>query len=237
MRYKIKRRIPRFLKKILRPIHNIIANKYSTEFEFWKYKYNTENGTFNNSSYKKFMLAMAKEEDDSFLKNKIVADFGCGPRGSLVWVKSAKLRIGIDVLADRYVDAFKKNITSHGMIYLKSTEKCIPLPDNFVDVIFSLNAIDHVDSFPVMSEEILRTLKLGGMLYCSFNLEEVKSVTEPQVLTEKNINKYLLGKMKIHSYRITNKGPESNIYKPFYDNILNYNAKTEGLLWVKAEKL
>ncbi len=33
------------------------------------------------------MLAIAKREDDEFLSNKIVADFGCDPRGSLAWIK------------------------------------------------------------------------------------------------------------------------------------------------------
>ncbi|MCK4957686.1 MAG: class I SAM-dependent methyltransferase [Candidatus Cloacimonetes bacterium] len=225
------------MKKILRPIHNIIANKYFTELEYWQNKYHDENGKFNNSFYEKIMLEMAQETDGRFLENKIVADFGCGPRGSLVWVDSAKLRIGIDVLADRYANAFKQDITSHGMLYLKATEQCIPIPDNFVDVVFSLNAIDHVDSFSVMSDEILRILKTGGILYCSFNLEEAKSVTEPQVLSESKIKNHLLNNMKIHSYRITNKGPKDNIYKPFYDNVLNYKHDSEGFLWVKAEKI
>ena len=116
------------------------------------------------------MLAMAEEPDDNFLKGKIVADFGCGPRSSLFWASSASLKIGIDVLADRYADEFTDNIISHGMIYLKSTEKVIPLPSNFVDVMFTLNAIDHVDSFSNMCSEIIRVLKPGGDFIGSFNL-------------------------------------------------------------------
>ena len=46
------------------------------------------------------MLAMAEEPTADFLAGKIVAAFGCGPRGSLVWAPNALLRIGIDVLAD-----------------------------------------------------------------------------------------------------------------------------------------
>ncbi|MDP8202351.1 MAG: methyltransferase domain-containing protein [Candidatus Tenebribacter burtonii] len=234
---KLKKMIPSSVKKILRPIHNILTNKYSSEFEYWKSRNINDNGKFKNFFYKDIMLAMAQESDDKFINDKIVADFGCGPRGSLVWANSAKLRIGIDVLVDRYSNAFKQDITSHNMLYIKSTELCIPIPDNYIDIIFSLNAMDHVDNFSVMSAEILRILKLGGVLYCSFNLGEQKSSTEPQNLSESIIKNYLLNKMKIHEYRITNKGPKNNIYKPFYDNVLNYNSNSEGLLWVKATKL
>ncbi len=237
MFYSLKRMIPDRVKKILRPVHNILANKYTTAFNFWKHKYQINNGKFNNSHYKKIMLAMAQETDDKFLQNRIIVDFGCGPRGSLVWANSAKLRIGVDVLVDRFANAFKEEIISHNMLYIKSTEQCIPIPNNYVDVIFSLNAIDHVDSFSEMSEEIMRILKVGGILYCSFNLGEPKSVTEPQVLSESIIKKHLLNKLKIHEYRITNKGPKNDIYKPFYDNLLNYESDSEGFLWVKAEKI
>jgi len=57
----------------------------------------------------------------------------------------SSLRIGIDVLADCYADEFTDNILSHGMIYLKSTEQVIPLPSAMVDILFTMNAIDHVD--------------------------------------------------------------------------------------------
>lgn len=58
----------------------------------------------------------------------------------------------------------KDNIISHGMIYLKSTEKVIPLPSEFVDIIFTVNAIDHVNNFEIMCDEIIRVLKPGGIL-------------------------------------------------------------------------
>jgi ubiquinone/menaquinone biosynthesis C-methylase UbiE len=237
MLYKLKRIFPSSVKKILRPIHNILANKYSSELEYWKSRHKNDSGKFKNSFYKDIMLAMAQESNDKFINAKIVADFGCGPRGSLVWANSAKLRIGIDVLVDRYSNEFKQDIISHNMLYIKSTEQCIPIPDNYVDIIFSLNAMDHVDNFSVISAEILRILKVGGILYCSFNLGEPKSATEPQNLSEIIIKKHLLNKTKIQEYRITNKGPKNNIYKPFYDNVLSYNSNSEGLLWVKAMKL
>ena len=182
------------------------------------------------------MLAMAEEITDEFVEGKIIADFGCGPRGSLTWASSAKLRIGIDVLADRYADEFPNSILSHGMIYLKCTEKIIPLPSNFVDIMFTLNAIDHVDNFSIMCNEILRVLKPNGVFIGSFNLEEPASPTEPQKLSEKIVKDNLLNKLEVQSYRITEKGPEDNRYVPFFNRSLSYRSGQEGFLWVRARK-
>ncbi len=228
--------IPEPIKQLLRPKRNLLINKYDFELDFWRSRLEIDKGKFKNSHYERLMLAMAEESSDDFLDGKIVADFGCGPRGSLVWANSALLRIGIDVLTDRYADEFTDNIISHGMIYLKSTENVIPLPSDFVDVVFTLNAIDHVDNFPVMCKEIIRVLKPGGEFIGGFNLEEPASPCEPQQLNERIIKDNLLNNMEVQSYRITKKGPVENVYAPFFDGNLSYKPGQEGLLWVKARK-
>jgi ubiquinone/menaquinone biosynthesis C-methylase UbiE len=229
--------VPEPIKKFLRPIRNCFIKKYDAELSFWRSRLKLDHGRFKNSHYERLMLAMAEERNDDFLKGKIVADFGCGPRGSLVWARSALLRIGIDVLADRYADEFADNITSHGMIYLKSTEKVIPLPSNFIDIMFTLNAIDHVDHFPDMCAEIIRVIKPEGEFIGSFNLEEPDSPNEPQRLNERIIKENLLNKLKIKSYRLTKKGPEEDPYAPFFGGTLTYELGQEGYLWVRATKI
>lgn len=222
--------------KILRPIRNHFINKYSSELLFWRNRLEIDKGQFKNEHFERLMLTMAEESNDDFLKRMVVADFGCGPRGSLVWANSAFLRIGIDVLADHYADEFKDNITSHGMVYLKSTEYVIPLPSDFVDIMFTVNALDHVDNFRVMCNEILRVLKPQGDFIGSFNIEEPASPCEPQQLNEKIIKENLLNFLEIESYRITKKGPKGNLYSSFFDGNLSYDSGQEGLLWVRAKK-
>mgnify|MGYP001576662499 CR=1 FL=1 len=233
-------RLARFLPESIRLILGRILGKFTgksgSELSFWKSRYKIDHGTFQNNHYERLMLAMAGESDDNFLKGKIVADFGCGPRGSLVWAKSAQLRIGIDVLTDRYADEFTENMISHGMIYLKSTEKVIPLPSDFVDVMFTLNAIDHVDSFAKMCREIIRVLKPGGEFIGSFNLEEPPTSCEPQRLDEDVIKKHLVDFLNVSSYRITNHGPLENSYLPFFQGNLRYDKGQKGILWVRARK-
>ncbi len=109
---------------------------------------------------------MAEVPGDRYLQSMVVADFSC----SLAWVRAVSLRIGIDVLADRYADAFPDDLRRHEMIYLTSTEWAIPLPNEFVDVMFEINATDHVQDFVCMCDEILRVLKPGGLFIGSFNL-------------------------------------------------------------------
>lgn len=232
----LKATTPESIKYFIRPIRNRFIRKHNAELSFWRSVFTNENGRFENSFYERLMLAMAEESTDDFLKGKIVADFGCGPRGSLVWAGSAQLRIGIDVLADRYVDEFKDSMASHGMIYLKSTEKVIPLPSCFVDVMFTLNAMDHVDNFPGMCSEIVRVLKPGGEFIGGFNLEERSTPCEPQKLNEKLIKEDLLSKLEVQSYRITEKGPKENLYAPFFNGNLSYRPGREGYLWVRARK-
>ena len=136
----LKAMTPESIKKITRPIRHRFIKKHNVALSFWRSQFEIEkSGRFWNAHYERLMLAMAEETTDDFLKGKVVADFGCGPRGSLVWASSALLRIGIDVLVDQYADEFTDTIISHEMIYLKSTEKVIPLPSGFVDIMFTLN--------------------------------------------------------------------------------------------------
>lgn len=228
--------IPGPIKQLLRPIRNRFINKIVAELSFWRSTLESEKGTFKNSHYEKLMLAMAEEKSAAFLEGKIVADFGCGPRGSLVWAHSALLRIGIDVLADRYADEFTCNIISHRMIYLKSTEHVIPMPSDFLDIMFTLNAIDHVDNFSAMCAEIIRVLKPGGHFIGSFNLEEPATPCEPQQLSENIIKENLLNNLEVQSYRITKKGPQEAPYAPFFRGCLSYQPGQEGYLWVRAKK-
>lgn len=234
--------IPRPVKNILRLgdylVHKESQRKYHSALNFWKSRIKQDNGIFKNSHFRRIMLEMAQENDENFLKGKIVADFGCGPRGSLVWASSALMRIGIDVLADVYAEHFKDNIISHGMIYVTSTETVIPLSSNYVDVLYTLNAIDHVDDFKMMSEEVIRIIKIGGELIASFNLEEPPTRTEPQTLSEEIIKKYLLNYFEIKSYRVAHRAPDTNerVYDRCIEGDASYKKGEKGFLWVRAIK-
>ena len=233
----LKDKTPRLVKDMLRPVQSLFINKYYAELSYWKRVHKKEGGRFLNSHYQRTFLAMANESSPEFLRNKVVADFGCGPRGSLAWAIAAKIRIGIDVLADQYAELFTHDVLCHNMIYVKSTETVIPIPSDFVDILFTMNAIDHVDDFSMACSELVRILKPDGVLIASFNLEEPATVYEPQQLTESMIEKHLLRKMTILSYRTGKKGPGSSRYGSIISGeATEYVPGEEGILWVIARK-
>lgn len=227
--------VPEPLKAVVRPwLARFGPNqlKYDSELLYWRNRWEKEGHAFSNAHYQRTMLGMAGEADAGFLQGKIVADFGCGPRGSLCWADTARLRIGIDVLADAYAQF---GIASHNICYVCSTEKRIPLPSGYIDVLYTLNAIDHVDQFEIICAELLRILSPGGIFLGSFNLDEPTTECEPQTLTEARVREHLLDPLKVSSYRIAAQGKNGDTYGHFFDGS---PAPTSGrrYLWVRATK-
>jgi SAM-dependent methyltransferase len=232
---RVRQKIPAPIKRVLRPLKKLVTTKEREELAYWK-SLTPQSPEARDAYYRKYLLAVAGEADDSFLAGKVVADFGCGPAGSLAWAKSAAVRIGIDVLSDLYADEFP--VETHDTIYLKSTEKTIPLPTGFVDVMFTLNAMDHVNDFPRMCQELVRVMKPGAVFAGSFNLGEDPTICEPWRLTEELIRTHLLNKLEVTSCRTAKKGPPENLYgrllQPGFSEPVA--AKEEGYLWVRAVK-
>lgn len=224
------------IKRLLKRIKRLIISKYKAEMAYWLRRYREEGQTFRNAHFEAIMLAIASEGDHEFIRGKVVADFGCGPRGSLVWAGEALLRIGIDVLADRYVDEFTDSILEHNMVYLKSTERVIPLPSDFVDVMFSMNALDHVRDFPQMCKEIVRVIKPGGLLIASININEPPTAEEPQTLTEDMIRKYLLDFLEVESYKVADKLSDQDRYRDCLKQIPKRTPGAPGVAWLRARK-
>lgn len=220
-------------------IGNITMDKYDFELSYWQNQYKKEGGRFNNTHYKALMLAIAEEENDDFWQGRVVADFGCGPRGSLAWTDTPAIKLGIDVLASRYMKLFGDELKTHNMVYVVSDEKRIMIPDNYVDCLLTMNSLDHVADMGAMVSEILRILKPGGQLLASFNLNEPPTVCEPLTLTEELLNEHFLKYFKIISYRKAFKDEKEissiNLFKS--QRVYEPDNNQPILLWVKGEKL
>ena len=224
------------LKDIGRSIYYAFKTKHSAELGYWRKCFRAENQAFANEHYKRLMLAIAQEEDDAFLEGKIVADFGCGPRGSLAWIGSAAMKIGIDVLIPQYLSYFHAAMKTHSMVYLTSTETHIPLPDDSVDTVFVINALDHVSNLACTCAELSRIIKPGGELIGSFNLYHHPTKAEPQSLTEQLLNRYLFSAFDIQSCRISAIRPGAYLYQPLIDNELLPADGKESIMWVRGTK-
>lgn len=211
-------------------------DKYEGELAFWKATYKKEGNHFSNELYRKRMLDIADEKDDSFWMGKVVADFGCGPRGSLQWTKTPSVKIGIDVLAERYLKCFGDEIVKHEMIYVTCSEDKIPVPDNYVDYLLTINSLDHVNNLDNMVGELLRILKPGGVLLGSFNLNEPCTECEPQTLNEDILQEKLLKYFEVQVYKMAYKGINSTYENMNNNNLVNKSDGNEAVLWVRAVK-
>ena len=84
------------------PVSVDTAAKTEHELGFWESRLadiGIEPGT---DYYRKFMMAMGNIQDISFFDNLVCLDIGCGPRGSLTWLRNARATIGVDPLAEQY---------------------------------------------------------------------------------------------------------------------------------------
>lgn len=166
--------------------------KYSEELNYWRDRFEDRSWKLHDY-YEERLLHLAREDSQQFLDGKVVGDFGCGPRGSLCWATMARCRIGIDVLADLYSEF---DISEHNMVYVVSSERRIPLPSDYFDVMFCMNALDHTSHLSAMCLELLRVIKPGGTLIASFNLLEQGTFSEPQTLDEDKLDRLLLGRFE-----------------------------------------
>lgn len=213
------------------------VKKHDGEMGYWKDQYRAEGNKFENAHYKKLMLDIAQESDDKFLDGKVVADFGCGPRGSLAWTDMPRIKLGIDVLARDYLENFGEELIKHNMIYVTSSESRIPIPDAFVDYLITINSLDHVDNLEQMSGEFLRILKPGGILLASFNLNEPQTECEPQTLTEEIVKNKILQYFEIESIRMAYKSEDTAYQNMWNNNFVDSLADNRpGVLWVRGKK-
>lgn len=213
-----------------------VYDKLTYELRFWRERYALEGRQLRNDFYEELMLSIADEPNDGFLKAKVVGDFGCGPRGSLVWARSASIRLGIDILAQRYVQNFPTEYLKHDMVYVTSTEQSIPIPDAFCDVVYSVNSMDHVKDLLPMCNELRRILKPGGEIIGSFNLNHPPDRAEPQTISENILRKMLFRDYEIKHWWVSAPGPLDDLYRPLFSRQLTDPGSSEAYLWARARK-
>lgn len=154
------------------------------EMAYWNKLWAENEESLPNSHYKRLICGCGNVDSD-FFNDKVVLDIGPGPAGSLNMFTSSKARIGVDPLVEKY-RAF--GVASHNMIYLSSYAEQIPLPSESVDVVVSVNSLDHVRDPKLVVAEAKRLLKTGGYFLVSINLYEDPNPREPFCFTPEIID-------------------------------------------------
>ena len=217
--------------------------KTEDEMGYWQKCYANEGNKLYNAHYQDLITAVVNKPTEWF-DDKIICDFGCGPRGSLEWANNARERYCADVLVDEYRAL---GIDAHKAIYIKTTEDTIPLPSESCDVTLTINSIDHVDNLDLMCGELLRVTKVGGYVGGSVNLNEPWTPAEPNTITEKTFTELVLSKLDVERYIIApNKTErlegESN-YQYLFDHVRKGTPLPQlpegdiGYLWFLGRKV
>ena len=110
------------------------------------------------------------------------------------------------------------------MIYVASSEERIPMPNEFADYLITINSLDHVDNLDIITLELLRILKKDGILLASFNINELSTECEPQILTEKKLYDKFLKYFDLVSYKLEKTGR------------INKVGEEQAVLYVKGIK-
>lgn len=148
--------------------------KAEHELEYWR-NVKTREGVLSNRHYEYFYTTHFGI-DKEWYKNKKILDIGCGPRGSLEWANVAAERVGLDPLAERYVEL---RVGNHGMRYVTAHSEEIPFSDQYFDVVCSFNSLDHVDDLDQTIREIIRVINHEGLFLLLTDVDHRPTMTEP----------------------------------------------------------
>ncbi|AUB60321.1 hypothetical protein BK009_06250 [Methanobacterium subterraneum] len=225
------------LKKIFRKdelIENYDNNsiKGESELHYWL-KTKENEGNLSNDHYEYFYTTFFGLDKDYFNGKKIL-DIGCGPRGSLEWADMAKERIGLDPLADDYVEL---GTDKHNMNYVSSGSEHIPFFDNYFDVVCSFNSLDHVDNLEKSISEIKRVLKVGGLFLLLTDVNHEPTECEPISFSFNITEKFK--PFKVLDERHYEKS-ENGLYQSIHVNVPYDHDNAEkryGILAVKFKKV
>jgi ubiquinone/menaquinone biosynthesis C-methylase UbiE len=91
--------------------------------------------------------------------NSVILDVGCGPTCA-IQLFGPGFKIFLDPLMNSYKKTYKIRLPEGDKI--SGTAERIPLKDNSIDVVFCVNALDHMISPEMALDEIRRILKKDG---------------------------------------------------------------------------
>lgn len=144
------------------------------ELAYWSQRKDAE-GRLENSWFERFYTDHFGLTHDDY-RDKRVLDIGCGPRGSLEWATMVRERVGVDPLADDYL---QMGAAEHAMTYVASGAETIPYPDASFDIVCSFNSLDHVDDLEAAIAEMKRLTAPGGLLLVITDVHDRPTPQEP----------------------------------------------------------
>lgn len=160
--------------RVIQGIAPVRLKRYG-ELQYWRKRRN-EDTLVSGHHYVHFYTAHFGLSEADYA-GRAVLDIGCGPRGSLEWASMAGRRVGLDPLAEAYMELGARD---HAMEYVAAPAEAIPFEDGHFDIITSFNSLDHVDDLGRSIGEIKRVLKPGGLFLLITDVGHAPTICEPQ---------------------------------------------------------
>jgi ubiquinone/menaquinone biosynthesis C-methylase UbiE len=161
------------------------TQKGEAELAFWESRLQGQE-RLSNDHYEYFYTAYFGL-DKVYYRGKKVLDIGCGPRGSLEWATSARLRIGVDPLAVEYRHM---GTGRHAMHYTACLAENLPFQAGSFDIVCSFNSLDHVDDLDKTIQEIGRVTAPSGIFLLLSDVHEKPTVMEPSAFSWKVVERF-----------------------------------------------
>lgn len=140
-----------------------------TDYDSWTYA--------QERDFNWYTVRMFKEEINDWIplldffqneldqQGKVVVEIGCGPTGGVLKFMKARLKIGIEPLANRFIEKGFENIASPDILFLNSFGEQIPLVNGYADVVCCIHSLGHVQKPQEVLMEVDRILKEGGEVF------------------------------------------------------------------------
>jgi SAM-dependent methyltransferase len=162
---------------------------------------------------------------------RTVLDVGCGPCGSLEWANGARLRVGLDPLADRYRRLAEDK---QAMAYCAAPSEKIPFPDGYFDCVSTFNSLDHVDDVGRTIREIKRVTTPAGRILLIVEIGHAPTPTEPHWLDENVVGRFAPEFAPV-SARLFGVREDHNLYASLKHNVPYIEGKP-GVLAARLER-
>lgn len=167
------------LQETVRLLHDRVSRrslKEKQELACWRRK-KREVGDFGNGYYRWFYTELFGL-DQSFYDGKRIVDIGCGPRGSLEWADNCARRVGLDPLANEYLQL---GADAHKMTYVAGTVETAvaEFGESSFDVVCSFNSLDHVDNLSVAVAQIKHITAPNGLFLLIVDVHDSPTLCEP----------------------------------------------------------
>lgn len=203
-----------------------IVNK--VEKEKWnfaqdgEYKFHIKNEWRKNSEvFRKSnhsLLTNEFEFDENSYEGLHVLDLGCGSKLRSKFFKNSKIH-ALEPLASRFIsDIPWCDLNEAHAVYSNSAEDDIIEIHGIIDLIFSINVIDHCFNFNTIINNCYKYLTPNGTCFLSFDLHDKIDAMHPIILTEE----YCDSEFKKAGFKIVKKKKLAAYHKGISDVAISY---------------